>query len=408
MKLCAGIIFLKFSAVYLDLDEIAVLGQLTSIVAIIFLISGGGVTNGIIKYVAEYQETPIKLIRFLISAKAYSLTISMLILIICITFAFPISKYLLGDSKLSWFIITLGFTQLGFSFTNIVLGVTNGLTNTKIFAYIQITSYLLALPVMWLLIKSYGLIGSAYALLVMFGANFLPAYYVYKKSVFNLKISGYRYKIVHIKDLATYTLMALAGALSVPLTEIIIRTAIISQVSPEAAGIWQASLKISSAYMGFFVIFLTVYFLPLASKTHEHHKLQKLVNKFYILISILFIFCGFLIYIPRTNIILILLSTEFLPLSDLILYQLIGDFFRVLSFIIGFVIIGKAALRLYLISEISQAVIFLTISFYFLSYNYGLKGVLMSHIFMNFSLFVFYAIGFRIYIKLKKAQHVNC
>jgi len=322
-------------------------------------------------------------------------------------FAIEISDYIFKTSSFYWIIIFLGFAQFGFAFTNLVTGTANGLIDTKTYAIIQISGNLLALPLIWFLIRNYSIPGSALAIIVMFLANTLPAYVVYSKSKFWGKVRGVRIGRSNFKRLSSYSLMALAGVISFPLVEIIVRGAIISEVGYDGAGLWQASIKLSSAYMGFFLVFLAVYFMPAISAQPHKSEITKTVIKYIMIVALLFLVGGGVFYLMRELLIPLLLSNEFMGLESLIKYQLLGDFFRVLSCVIGFVVVAKAAVKIYLIGEISQGLIFCLLSLYLLDEGLGLEGVLQAHVIMNIMYFICSALGFVIYLKRNRGGHVN-
>lgn len=88
-----------------------------------------------------------------------------------------------------------------------------------------------------------------------------------------------------------------------------------------------------------------------------------------------------------------------MALEDLIQYQLVSDFFRVSSYVVGFVVIAKSSLKIYLCSEIAQGLLFMGLSCLFLSQGMSLKGVLFANIIMNVVYFVASMIGFCVYLR---------
>lgn len=407
MKIGLGFIFLKLSAVYLGVQEVGLLGQFASLVALLFLVAGGGIGNGVIKYVAELRFNPRSLLTFILAAKTYAIMFGVSIFIFCTVFSLQISNYVFGDSSFYWVIIFLGFSQIGFAFSSLVIGVANGLADTKTYALIQIFGYSLALPIVWLLIKYFGVLGAALALVMMFLSNSLPSYYFYKNSKFNNKVVGIKIVRDDFKKLSIFSFMALAGAISFPLVELIVRSALISNIGHEAAGLWQASIKISSAYMGFFIVFLSVYFMPLVSAQKNKNDISKLVVRYMTIIALIFLVGAVTFYLMRDYLILLLLSEEFSGLASVVHYQLMGDFFRVLSFVIGFVVIGKAALKIYLVGELAQGITFCWLSLYFLDMNHGLKGVLFAHFLMNIIYFGCSCIAFIFYVRRGRSDYVD-
>ena len=85
-------------------------------------------------------------------------------------------------------------------------------------------------------------------------------------------------------------------------------------------------------------------------------------------------------WIFKDLIIRLVLSEQFLPMADLMGLQMIGDFFKLLGSIIGFVVVSKAALKWYLLGEAFQGILFVGLSHYLLSYFSGLQGVVGAYV----------------------------
>lgn len=396
-KISVGFAFIKLMAVYLGAGGMGQLGHFMSAVTILSLLAGGGVVNGLIKYVAQFKRQPKKLLATIAVSKYYSLIFCTVIGVLGCVFSTLFSDYIFKTSDYYWVVIFLSVAQFGFAFTNLVSGVANGLRDTKTYAVIQITGNVLVLPVSWILIQSFHLVGAAISMILFFLLYSVPAMYFYRKSLFFRLPIGFKYERVGFERFMAYTLMATVGAISVPLVEIIIREQIIEHVGFEAAGIWQASIKLSSAYMGFFTIFLAVYFMPMVAEKVKVSEITPLVLKFIKLVMAIFLLGASVFYLLRQYLIPLLLSAEFVDLNGLIKYQLLADFFRITTYVISFIVVAKAALKIYLFSEITQGLVFCILSLCFLNSGLGVEGVFIANLMMNIVYFVASIIGFMIY-----------
>lgn len=396
-KIGVGFAFIKLVAVYLGAGGMGQLGHFMSAVTILSLLAGGGVVNGLIKYVAQYKKQPKQLMGTVAVAKAYSLLFCIAVCLLGCAFSKLLSDYIFKTPDYYWVIIFLSVAQFGFAFTNLVTGVTNGLRDTKTYAIIQIVGNILVLPVSWILIQGFHLVGAALSMVFFFSLYSIPAMYFYRKSIFSKWPIGFKYETQGFKRLLAFTLMAAVGAIAVPLVEIIIREQIIEHVGFVAAGIWQASIKLSSAYMGFFTIFLAVYFMPMVSEKASVEDITPLVFKFMKLVMAIFVLGAAVFYLLRHYLIPLLLSSEFIDLESLIKYQLLADLFRVTTYVVSFVVVAKAALRIYLISELTQGLVFCSCSLFFLKSGLGVQGVFLANLLMNILYFVVSIVGFMIY-----------
>lgn len=396
-KIVVGFAFIKLVAVYLGAEGMGQLGHFMSAVTILSLLAGGGVVNGLIKYVAQYKKQPKNLINTVVVSKAYSLVFCTIVAVLGCAFSKYLSGYIFKTQDYYWIVIFLSIAQFGFAFTNLVTGVANGLRDTKTYAIIQIVGNLIVLPVSWIMIRHFNFVGAAVSMVLFFSFYTIPALYFYRRSIFFRLASGFKYESEGFKRLLAFTLMATVGAISVPLIEIIIRQQIIEHVGFVAAGIWQASIKLSSAYMGFFTIFLAVYFMPMVSEKAKVEQITPLVVKFMKLVMAIFVLGASVFYLLRQYLIPLLLSNEFSELEGLIKYQLLADFFRVVTYVISFVVVARAALKIYLISELTQGMVFCGLSLWMMNSGLGVKGVFFANLTMNVIYFVVSATGFMIY-----------
>lgn len=396
-KIGVGFAFIKLVAVYLGAEGMGQLGHFMSAVTMLSLLAGGGIVNGLIKYVAQYKKLPKELLKTIAVSKAYSLTFCVVVCLLGSAFSKIISSYIFKTPDYYWIVVFLSVFQFGFAFTNLVTGVANGLRDTKTFAIIQIVGNVLVLPVSWVLIQRFDFVGAAISMVLFFSFYSIPALYFYCKSTFSKLPIGFKFEKQGFKRLLSFTLMATVGAISVPLVEIIIREQIIEHVGFVAAGIWQASIKISSAYMGFFTIFLAVYFMPMVSEKNKVSEITPLVFKFMKLVMVIFVLGGTVFFSLRQYVIPLLLSPEFSELEGLVKYQLLADFFRVITYVISFVVVARAALKIYLLSELTQGLVFCSLSLFFLNSGLGVEGAFIANLIMNVIYFAVSVFGFVIY-----------
>ena len=393
-KVVSGFLLLKMLAYYLGSGGLGMLGNFMSLVAIAFMLSGGGIVNGVIKHVAEYKLKPKRVFSFIETSAIYTLIFTLSFLLISIIFSVSISKYIFGDTHYYWIVILLGFAQIGFGFANLVIGVVNGYSDTVTYAKLQVFGNILGLPLVYALLKNYGVLGAALGIIVFYFSYTLPAYYYYFKSPFRKYIFRLRLNLLDSKRLFSYTTMLLISALAFPVVEIIIRLTLINASGLSDAGLWQGAIRLSGAYLGFFSVFFAYYLTPLISPEQDKKVIRRTVIFFLICTASVYAVGASTFYIFRQYLIPLFLSKDFSPLSDVIVYQLIGDFFRILSYVMGFVAVAKAATKLYILSEVFQSLGFLSLSIFFSQYTSPLQGVFWGYlttyiIYFTLSLFVF-------------------
>ena len=136
--------------------------------------------------------------------------------------------------------------------------------------------------------------------------------------------------------------------------------------------------RISKYYLMFVSSLLTLYILPRLSEIDNAKEFRSEVFNFYKTIIPIFALGLLVIYFLRNYIITIVFSNEFKPVEDLFLWQLLGDFVKVLSIVIAYQFLAKRMFWHYIITEIFSVLILYVSSILFIDI-YGVKGATIAH-----------------------------
>ena len=193
------------------------------------------------------------------------------------------------------------------------------------------------------------------------------------------------------KKLFSYTLMALVSAVCVPLSSIIIRTFIANNVGDVEAGYWEAMSKFSGAYLLVFTSILSVYYLPKYAELKTAVALKReILSGYAVILPVLLIACC-MIYLTRDVLIMLLFSEEFVPMRDLFLWYQVGDFMKMGSWILAFLMLAKAMVKTYIATEILFSISYVVMSIYFTG-EFGLEGSIYAYAINYFFYWLFLAI----------------
>ncbi len=134
--------------------------------------------------------------------------------------------------------------------------------------------------------------------------------------------------------------------------------------------------------------------MPLVSSTQDKAAVKAQVVKFLLLVMAAFLAGGSVLYFGRSFFIPALLSSEFHELEGYIIYQLIGDFFKVSAYVVGFVAVAKAATKLYILAEVLQALLFIGLTFTVGREVGGVHGVMYAYMLAYIIYFMISMAGF--------------
>jgi PST family polysaccharide transporter len=187
--------------------------------------------------------------------------------------------------------------------------------------------------------------------------------------------------------------MTIVSATTIPLSRIYLRNYIGANIGWDAAGYWQGITRISDTYLMLITTTLSIYYLPRLSSIQDKMELRKEIIYGYKIIMPLVIIMASGIYFFRDFIIKLIFTSDFLPMRELFLYQLIGDVIKIASWLLGYVMVAKAMTKLFIISELIFTFSFVGLSVLFIKI-FGLVGIsiafmvnyILYTIFLRFSL----------------------
>lgn len=180
--------------------------------------------------------------------------------------------------------------------------------------------------------------------------------------------------------------VALPSLLSLFLTlgsVLIVRSYIVRLYGLEGAGQFDAAWSISAMYLALFLTSLQSYLLPELSQVGTGDEMHSALAKafhFSLLISLPLI-TGLVVMKPL--IVSVLFSHEFLPSLNVLRWVLIGDFVRVLGWVISTALVARADMKGFALAEGLWSMIFMSLSLLLLSHGLEWVGFayLVSYVF---------------------------
>ena len=378
IKVISAFVINKVIAIYVGPSGLAVVGQLQNFMSIATTFSNGAITQGVIKYTAEYKTIEQKQKIF-----STSIVISLICSLIISLFLFGMSDYLsekiLKDSKYSNVFVVFSLTIFLFALNTILMSILNGQKEIKKYILVNIASSIFALFFTSFLIMQLNLIGALYALVVNQSVIFFVTLaFVVKSSWFKLEYFKHGVDKESLLKLSKFSLMAITSAITVPASHLIVRNYIGENLSWDDAGYWQAIWYISSMYIMVVTTSLSVYYLPRLSEIQDNSELKKEILDGYKLILPIVSTLALGIYIFREFAIEIAFTEKFMPMIELFKWQLIGDVIKISAWLLSYVMLAKAMTREFIYTEVFFSVSFVILSVIFID-SFGLVGITYAY-----------------------------
>lgn len=375
VKILSGLVINKAIAIYIGPTGLAIIGQFQNFSQVVMTLAQGGINTGVTKYTSEYGRGSPELPVLFSTAVRISVFASLIIGSCLIFFSNNFSIHFLKTDKYSYIFMVFGLTIFLVVCNNLLLSVINGLKEIKVFVAINITQSIYNLVFTSLLAVFFGLDGVLIALVTNQSIIFFVALWMLRKHpIINANNWVQGFKKNEAKKLFSYSLMTVTAVIVAPVSQLIVRNYIGAELGWEKAGYWQAIWYVSTMYLMVVTMTLSIYYLPKFSEITDKKLLKKELLQGYKLLLPIVIASSLIIYILRDFIIWFVFTEDFFPISDLFLWQLIGDVIKLASWLLAYLMLARAMIKRYIITEILFSISFVYLSILFVD-MYGLVGV---------------------------------
>lgn len=395
IRISSGFVANKVIAIYTGPGGVAIVGAFSNIISIVLTFANGAINTGVVKYTAEYEGNNDKLKLLFSTSLRVSLYCSGFIGLLLIFFGAYFSSWIFTTSIYANPIKILGLTIVLYSLNSLLISILNGKKKIKTYTIVNTLGSIIGLIFTLVMVFFYKIEGAMYALVLSQSLVFFVSFFfISKMEWFSLDYFKQKIDIEILKKLSHYSLMAIVTALTVPVSQIILRNMLISTHGIQSAGFWQGMMRISDGYLMILTTALATYYLPKLSSLHTDKELRMEILYGYKLILPIVFLSSLLIYILRFFIIELLYTSDFSLMSDLFLYQLVGDFFKIASWILGYLIVAKSMTKIYILTEVGSSLLYVGLGYFCVKF-FGFTGISIAFFISYFIHFLTMLILFR-------------
>ncbi|XBS69562.1 lipid III flippase WzxE [Acerihabitans sp. KWT182] len=355
VKIGAGLLVVKLLAVAFGPGGVGQAGNFRQLVTVLGVLSGAGIFNGITKHVAQCRHQPEQLSKVLGTGSCLVLGFSTLLALVFLGAAGPVGRALFGHDQYRYVIYAVAFIQLGIAYANLMLAVLKGFRDAAGNALAVASGSVLGAGAYFVSYYLGGYQGALAGLALVPAATLLPAAVIVAKRG-NIRLRDLRpaWDRGLAAELGKFTLMALMTSFTLPVAYILMRNLLARHYSWAEVGIWQGVSSISDAYLQFITASFTVYLLPTLARLTDKRDISKEIGRALLFVLPAVAGVSLMLWLSRDIVIRLLLSAQFEAMRDLFAWQLIGDVLKVGAYVFGYLVIAKASLRFYLLTEVSQ------------------------------------------------------
>ncbi|MFQ2435493.1 O-antigen translocase [Aeromonas caviae] len=381
LKMAMGFVISKIVAIYTGPTGMAMLGQVQSMVGALNGVINAPVGSGVVRYTAENKDRGFDAcVPWWRAALQWVLIISAITIPCGLVLAESIATWLFQGESLAWVVIVTVCVLPLAAIGTLCNSVINGQQLYRRYVGLGMLSALISGVVMLVMITLYNIQGALLAAavqsaligVVLFIANLNQPW-------FKLRYWWGAVDPKARKQIGGYMLMAITRALTVPLSLILVRNILISQVGWDATGQWQAVYKISEVYLGVITIALGTYYLPRLASLNGIDEIVGEIHKTARVIIPIVAAMAIGVYLIRDIAISFLFTDEFRSARDLFAIQLFGDVIKIASWLFSYPMLSRGATKWFMVTEMLFSILFVLLTYFFVVMM-GLKGATLAYL----------------------------
>jgi PST family polysaccharide transporter len=395
MRIASGFVSNKVVAVYTGPAGVAWVGAFTNFILIVFTFANGAINTGVVKYTAEYMGDEPKLRKLFSTAFRISVYCSAVVGVILLLFGSHLAGWVFTSDIFILPVRVLGLTIILYSLNSLLISILNGRSQLSSYTIVNSAATTVGLFFTIILVYYYNIQGALYSLvLAQSVVFFISLALVIKSPWFSWGYFKERFDGKIAANLSNYSLMAIVAAFTVPLSQLVLRNMLIRETGIDGAGYWQGMMRISDGYLMIITTSLATYYLPVLSAIKTKSALRKEVFKVFRLVVPAVLTGSILIYGLRFFIIRILYTGKFEAMENLFFWQLTGDLFKVVSWLLSYILLARAVTRVYVAAEIVFTISYIGLGYLFV-HLFELKGITIAFAVNNFIYFLVMVFMFR-------------
>jgi len=377
LVILVDLVRVKIIAVLLGPQGVGVLSVLNHFHTLAATLVGLGLGTGIVKYVSTFnsQDNKEAVQKVLSNSFRIVFLFSSIVLVASIFLSSRLSTWMLGEPGYALFIIIYALSLPLAVYPITANSFLQGLKRIKPLAKINVLRTSISLMFIIPLVFFFRLKGAVISVLVITGVHLLlVGYYLRKEETRYRVIRWQRFDPELLKKLFQYGMTSLLVGTAYYLSHLVLKIIIVDSLGIEMNGIYQPIWALTMTYLTIVLSSMSAYSYPRLCELTSVRDITEELNAILRVAVLMIMPVMFFLLLARRPIVYILYSSNFVPATEYMPIQILGDFFKVLFWALGMYLLPTKRLLGFIWLNLLQDVT-LVVFAAFLIARYQLHGI---------------------------------
>ena len=391
INILIGIVRTKFMAVLLGPAGVGLMGMYQAVTGMVGTVTGLGIGSSGVRQIAEAAGSgdEFRIARTIFTLRRTALVLGMAGLLVSGALSRPLSRITFGSDDHAWAIALLGVTLLLGSISGGQVALIQGMRRIADLAALSVIGAALGTALSIPIIYVWGEAGIVPSLLAVSAMTILPSWWYARRIEVPMVSLSIKEVMREAKALVALGFVFMASGLMTTAVLYFIRVLVVRELGMENVGLYQAATNLSSLYIGVILNAMGMDFYPrLTAVAEDNNTVNRLVNE-QTEVGLLVATPGLLATLTfAPYVIHIFYSGQFVPAYNILRWQILGVFLRVIAWPIGFVLLAKGKGKAFLWTELTWNILHVILVWLGMRF-FGLEGTGIAF----FALYVTYTFG---------------
>lgn len=354
INIAFGIIRTKVLALLVGPAGVGLIGLYSTVTGTMTALAGLGLSNSGVRQIADTVGSgdTQRVAGTIVTLRRLSVVLGVVGMLLLLILSKPVSRLTFGDSSNWPHIAVLSLSVLFAVVSAGQMALMQGLREIKKLVGINIIGPILCTLVGLPIIYIYAEFGITSYLICLSAMTLLSSWWYARKVIVSDSALSVRVLWKEARRMLSLGMVFMSTGLMASATLYLIRVIVVQKIGLDAAGFYQASCTLSNLYIGFILNAMGMDFYPrLTGAIRDNERCNRMING-QIEVGLLLAAPGIvatMVFAPM--VISLLYSPEFANAYEVLKWQVLGTFLRIVSWPLGFLILAKGLGRLYFIVE---------------------------------------------------------